>query len=207
LGDRVAVIGQGVVGNLCAQLFGLAGADVIGIDRSPRRIALAQAMGIAHTVLATDDDQVRRDVRSLTGGLGVQTAVEAVGNPALVLAAAGYTRRLGQIILLGSPRGALTADLTDLLNRVHLWEHGCLTLKGAHEWRFPVRDRSAEDPTAKHSLEDNTRLAFGLLAAGRLRATELRTHLAGPEAAQEVYTGVCDRQEDYLGVVFDWGGA
>ena len=204
LGDGVAVIGQGVVGNLCAQLFQLAGAEVVGIDRSPRRLAVARATGIRHTVLASDDDQVRRDVLSLTGGLGVRTAVEAVGNPALVLPATEYTCKLGEVILLGSPRGAHETDATVLLNRVHLWEHGCVTLKGAHEWRFPVRDRSREDPGAKHSLEDNTRLAFRLLADGRLHAAELRTHLVAPESAQAVYTGVCDRQEEYLGVVYDW---
>lgn len=204
LGDSVAVIGLGLVGNLCAQLFALAGADVIGIDRSPHRLALAAAVGIADGILADNERQVREAVLARTAGQGVHTAVEAVGNPALVLAATSYTRKLGQVILLGSPRGALSSDLTPLLNRVHLWEHGCVTLKGAHEWRFPLLDRSRQDPSAKHSLEANTRLALRLLANGRLRASELRSHVAAPASAQAVYEGVCDHQEEYLGVVFDW---
>lgn len=204
LGDAVAVIGQGVVGNLCAQLFQLAGAEVIGIDRSARRVALAQSVGIAHTVQAMDDEQVRHDVLALTGALGTHVTVEAVGNPALVLPATKFTRKLGEVILLGSPRGEHIADVTAVLNRVHLWENGCLTLKGAHEWRFPIRDRSREDPTAKHSLEHNTKLAFRLLADGRLRVGGLLTHVVAPSEAQSVYTGVCDRQDEYFGVLFDW---
>lgn len=205
LGDWVAVIGQGVVGNLCAQLFQNAGAEVVGIDRAARRLELARAAGIRHTVLAVDDDQVRQEVLALTGGLGAQVSVEAVGSPALVAGALRLTRRLGEVVLLGSPRGEHRTDITPLLNQVHLWENGCVTLRGAHEWRFPVRDRSREDPVSKHSLEDNTRLAFRLLADGRLRVQGLLTHLAPPSAVQDVYTGVCDRQEEYLGVAFDWG--
>lgn len=204
LGDAVAVIGQGVVGNLCAQLFQLAGAEVIGIDRSPRRVELARRVGIAHTVQALDDEQVGREVLALTGGLGTHVTVEAVGNPALVLPATRFTRKLGEVILLGSPRGEHTTDVTAVLNRVHLWDNGCLTLKGAHEWRFPIRDRSREDPNAKHSLEHNTKLAFHLLADERLRVSGLLTHVVAPSEAQSVYTGVCDQQDEYFGVLFDW---
>src|SRR5581483_2551918 len=43
LGDRVAVIGLGLVGNLTAQLLREAGADVIAVDRVRRRLELARA--------------------------------------------------------------------------------------------------------------------------------------------------------------------
>lgn len=204
LGDAVAVIGLGVVGNLCAQLFQNAGAEVIGIDRSARRVQLGSGVGLRHTVQAMDDAQVRKDVLALTEGLGTRVTVEAVGHPALAVSATGFTRKLGEVILLGSPRGEHITDVTAMLNKVHLWDNGCLTLKGAHEWRFPVRDRGREDPNAKHSLEDNTKLGFRMLADGRLRVSELLTHIAAPSEAQSVYTGVCSRQDEYLGVLFDW---
>ncbi len=50
LGDFVAVIGLGLVGNLSAQLFGLAGCEVIGIDPSARRREQALACGVPHVI-------------------------------------------------------------------------------------------------------------------------------------------------------------
>jgi hypothetical protein len=93
-----------------------------------------------------------------------------------------------------------------VLNYVHLWGNGCLTFKGAHEWRFPVRPSAARasDPVAKHSLERNSRIVLGLMQQERLKYRPLRTHLLSPERAQEAYSGLRDQKDEYLGVVFDW---
>ncbi len=45
LGERVAVIGLGLLGLLAAGIARAAGCHVLGIDIDPRRVSLAQAMG------------------------------------------------------------------------------------------------------------------------------------------------------------------
>ena len=50
LGDYVAVTGLGLVGNFAAQLAGLQGARVIGLDLSQRRVELARACGLQHAL-------------------------------------------------------------------------------------------------------------------------------------------------------------
>jgi threonine dehydrogenase-like Zn-dependent dehydrogenase len=206
LGDWAAVIGQGLVGNMCAQLLQLAGVETIGIDLAQRRLELARQCGIRHLVDASvGEEAVREAVLALTEGRGVEATVEAVGNPRTIHLAARITGRLGEIILLGSPRGTYETDLTQVLNYVHLWGNGCLTLKGAHEWRYPVRAvRHGREPAPKHSIERNTLIAFRLMASGRLAYHPLRTHLLSPEQAAEAYTGLRDRKDEYVGVVFDW---
>jgi len=91
-------------------------------------------------------------------------------------------------------------------NYVHLWGNGCLTFKGAHEWRYPVRAGALRegDPIPKHSLERSTRIAFDLMHSGRLIYRPLRTHLLTPDRAQEAYAGLRDKKDEYVGVVFDW---
>ena len=206
LGDRVVVLGQGMVGNLCAQLFDASGADVLGVDVSPRRLDLARLCGVRHVALAGDEQATREAVMAFTEGGGAETVVEAVGHPALALSATGLAHKLGEVILLGSPRGTLTGDLTALLNRVHLWDQGCITLKGAHEWRLPARASPGGQPFQKHSLERNTRIAFRLIAQGRLRVAPLLTHLLPPSEAEQAYRGLRDERDAYVGVVFDWTG-
>lgn len=207
LGDWAAVIGQGMVGNLCAQLLQLAGAEAIGIDLSPRRLALAQECGVRHVILSDGGDEaVKARVMELTDGRGVEATVEAVGNPRTIHLAAQITGKLGEVIFLGSPRGALESDVTQVLNYVHLWGNGCLTFKGAHEWRYPVRSGALRqgDPVPKHSLERNTLIALNLMIHGRLSYRQMRTHLLPPEQAQVAFVGLRDHKDDYLGVVFDW---
>lgn len=50
----------------------------------------------------------------------------------------------------------------------------------------------------------NVRTVFDLMRGRRLHCRPLRTHLISPERAQEAYTGLRDRKDECLGVVFDW---
>ncbi len=80
-GERAVVFGQGVVGLLATQLLKRAGASlVVAVDPLPLRRDLAGALG-ADVVLAPEDD-VPGELRRLTGGVGVDLAFEASGNPA-----------------------------------------------------------------------------------------------------------------------------
>ena len=199
LGDTVAVTGLGLVGNFAAQLFGLAGCEVIGIDPSPRRRALARECGVAHAIDAADSAQA---VADLTGGRMCACVVEASGAPAVAESAVKLAGKLGEMILVGSPRGEHQTNLTPFLNAVHLWGN-CVTLKGAHEWRYPV----APDPQgqAKHSIGRNVEILLRLIADGRLKVQPLLTHVVSPyAAAAEAYAGLREKKDEYLGVVFDW---
>ena len=55
-GGRVAVIGLGLVGQLAARLLWAYGCDVVGVDRDPKMLELAQRAGIP--AAARDDDQL-----------------------------------------------------------------------------------------------------------------------------------------------------
>jgi threonine dehydrogenase-like Zn-dependent dehydrogenase len=200
LGDYVAVIGLGLVGNLAAQLFALNGCEVIGIDLSAARRAQATACGIPH-VLAPDET-LRERVEALTGGRMCGTVVEATGLAAVVT---GTAPLLGgpqsEIILLGSPRAAHEADFTPFLSQVHLGRP-MSQVKGALEWLFP----EAEDRRgfSKHSIERNVRQILRLLDRGLLKVRPLLTHVTSPADCQAVYDGLAHQKDAYTGVVFDW---
>ena len=67
LGDRVAVIGLGVVGQLIAQLVRLQGGVVIAIDLKPDRVELARTLG-ADCAL-TSGSSLRESVLTFTNGV------------------------------------------------------------------------------------------------------------------------------------------
>ena len=134
--------GLGTVGNFAAQLAGLQGGTVIGLDLSRGRAERARACGIPHALVGDGASAADR-VREITGGEGLSTLIEATGIPSALPPALPLVGRYGEAILLGTPRGVHEADLTSsILDYIHLHGHGSITFKGAHEWRYPV----ARDP-------------------------------------------------------------
>lgn len=211
LGDTVAVIGLGLVGNLAAQLFQLAGCRVIGIDRIPKRLDIARACGVERLINAAVADPVQT-VKEWTDGAGCEVVVDATGNPQAALLAPQLAAKYGEVILLGSYFGRrLETNITELLERIHLSGYGCITFKGAHEWRYPVKEvrddllpieRNAH--LYKHSVERNAKITLRLIAEGRLKVEPLLTHRLPPEQCADAYAGLRDRADEFLGVVFDW---
>ncbi|HEX7751686.1 MAG TPA: NAD(P)-dependent alcohol dehydrogenase [Novosphingobium sp.] len=101
IGDVVAVFAQGPIG-LCATAGArLMGASaVIGVEAVPARAALAGRMGADHVVDFTKTDPVSEILR-LTGGRGVDVAIEALGRQETFEAALRVLRPGGTLSSLG----------------------------------------------------------------------------------------------------------
>lgn len=99
--DAVLVTGLGPVGLATAMLCQAMGASqIIGIDVVPERLELATRLGLCNEVLLAGPNNVEQ-VRSLTGGAGVERAVDCSANPEARATAIRATRKWGKIVLLG----------------------------------------------------------------------------------------------------------
>lgn len=79
IGDTVAVFAQGPVGLMATAGARLMGASmVIGVDSIPSRLEMAMRMGASHVINFKEQDAVA-EIRRLTGGWGVDVAIEALG--------------------------------------------------------------------------------------------------------------------------------
>lgn len=197
LGDRVLVLGLGMVGNLAAQLFQLAGATVMATDLIPFRLERAKACGIANVVNRAEVD-VEEAVMEWTKGRGADVVVESVGLSELILQAIGLTRRLGQVILLGTPRQKATVNPTPAFWKAHMKG---VTIVGALRCLFyPLH----ESPHHRHSVREDLEQVLAWLAEGRLVVGPLHTHTFSPERCQEAYQAILYDKAHCLGVVLDW---
>ncbi|MHB1711567.1 MAG: Zn-dependent alcohol dehydrogenase [Acidimicrobiales bacterium] len=101
-GESIAIVGCGGVGLAAVQGARLAGAAaIIAVDRVAAKLEMAVANGATHTVDASAADPVAA-VRDLTGGRGVDHAVEAVGLSTTISQAYGMTRRGGGVTIVGA---------------------------------------------------------------------------------------------------------
>jgi S-(hydroxymethyl)mycothiol dehydrogenase len=110
-GETVAVFGCGGVGDAAIAGATMAGASkVIAVDIDPRKLEMARGFGATDTVDATAGDPVEA-IRDLTGGFGVDVAIEAVGRPE-TYEQAFYARDLaGRVVLVGVPHPSMRIDL------------------------------------------------------------------------------------------------
>jgi threonine dehydrogenase-like Zn-dependent dehydrogenase len=197
-GDRVIILGLGVVGNLAAQMFQLAGASVLGLDVNPHRLEVARACGIENVFNSSLRDPVGA-VREWSGdGKGAEVVVEAVGRSELIAQAVQMTRRHGETILLGSPRARVQLDVTPMLLRIHL--EG-IQMIGGLEWTYPLSDKTGN---SRVTIEGNYKQILDWIIAGKLVVDPLISHVYLPKNCQEAYSGLAQRNAEQIAVLFDW---
>jgi 2-desacetyl-2-hydroxyethyl bacteriochlorophyllide A dehydrogenase len=189
-GDRVAVVGQGLIGQLAVRLARLAGADpIIAVAWSRRRAEVALGPAAADEFVSVSDDPVA--VRRLDADI----TIEAVGSARAIVLAMEATRTGGTVVLLGSSR-----DLGRDLDWWKLAQERQLTLVGAHIGALPSRDASV----GRWTYEQEGRLFLELLAARRLNAADLVTWRASPVECNQVYEVLAAGGREHVGIVFDW---
>lgn len=135
-GQSVLVIGCGGVGLAAIQGARLAGAaPIVAADRVAAQLPAALDNGATDTVDASAAD-LATAVRALTGGEGVDHAIEVVGKPATIRAAYDAARRGGTVTVVG----AAGIDETVSLPALSLMADG-KTLRGSvYGGSDPARD-------------------------------------------------------------------
>ncbi len=176
-GERAAVIGLGMVGNLAAQLCQAAGAwSVVGVDPADHRRAVATACGLdARPSLADVAD-------------ACPYVIEAVGLGATVRDAIRATAPGGRTIILSSPREKVEIDpYFDI-------HHPSKQVIGTHE---SARDRSQRRQYDAYLLD--------ILSTGRLAVDPFVTHrLPFGTELQCAYEGLRDDPNTWMGVVIEY---
>ncbi len=104
-GDTVAVWGCGPVGQFAiASAFMLGAARVIAIDRFPERLAMAQGMGAITVDYSDEDVSVLTALKDLTGGIGPDGCIDAVGLEAHSADLQGFYDKVKTALMLETDR-------------------------------------------------------------------------------------------------------
>ena len=110
-GDSVAVFGCGGVGDAAIAGARLAGAHtIVAVDLDDRKLEMAKEFGATHTVNSSNEDPVEA-IRAVTGGNGVDVAIDAVGLPITYQQAFNARDLAGTVVLVGVPNPEVTLEL------------------------------------------------------------------------------------------------
>jgi L-iditol 2-dehydrogenase len=116
-GQTMSIIGLGPIGLMFVKLAKLAGCRVIAVGRRRTQLDRAAALGADELIVGTDDSNPVKTVRDLTGGRGVDIAIEAVGKPETWEWAVNMVRRGGTVNFFGGcPNDSKISIDTSLLH-------------------------------------------------------------------------------------------
>jgi polar amino acid transport system substrate-binding protein len=206
LGEFVAVVGLGIVGQLTARLYQLAGNYVIGWDTIPFRVRLAEGWGIDTAVLVGTDDEIEA-TGAFTGGRGLDGAVLAFGgdgNQAVralgrCMKVAPDGHPMGTIVVVGNPNFEYRSHEAGMTN-IDI-RRASRVGPGYHDDAW---ERGADYPPVfmRWTTRTNLELTVRLIAERKLQVSALTTHTIPMDRVEQDTPALLDDPDQVLGVVF-----
>ncbi len=190
LGERIAVLGLGLIGQITAQLLRAAGCDVIGLDLDPARVDRARALGMEHG--ASDPDALKALVRDVTGGRGADRTLitAATKSSAVVNLAMEVTRAKGTVVIVGDvglkiEREVFYRKEIDVLMST---SYG----PGRYDASYEVEGHDYPFAYVRWTLNRNMQAYLDLLARGRLDIQPLIDRVISVDEAPGAYRALAE---------------
>lgn len=204
LGERVLVMGQGLVGLLATSLLRAAGARVMGVDFVSGRLQTALAMG-AERVVNPGQSKLEEAVSDWTEGQGVDAVLLCVGGKGRDAAdtAIAALRDRGVMVIVGIYDAELswkTAYMKDIQVR-YSRSYGPGRYDPQYEWGgqdYPIGH-------VRWTENRNFEACLHLMKSGALDLAPVTTRRAAFEDAVSVYNDLMQPGNADIGVVLEYG--
>lgn len=204
LGERVAVIGLGLIGQIAMQLVRAQGCRVLGVDVDRSKLELARELGC--DAVATPDEAASQ-IAALTEGRGADAVIicaASSGNEPVELAGE-LCRDRGRVVAVGAVgmnlprRPYYDKEIVFLQSRSY----------GPGRYDPQYEDRGIDYPVGyvRWTEQRNMEAFLEALASGQVNVKRLITHRFPVERAEDAYRLITgETGEPFLGVVLTYPG-
>jgi len=189
-GEKVLVIGQGLIGAFSAKFFTLMGAEVAVADVVAERLERAKRNGAAQC-LNPDSPNFETEAAKFAPG-GFDIIVEATGRASSVASALHLIRPCGLADPADTPRLILQGSYFEPVP----WQYKCKYQGLRLEVMYPI-DRTKED---RQDVID-------WISSGRLKASGFVDAIIPSCEAPKAYAKLQEEPDKYFSVVFSWNRA
>ncbi|MCH7479771.1 MAG: bi-domain-containing oxidoreductase [Chloroflexi bacterium] len=201
IGERVAVVGLGLLGLLTAEIAKAAGCQVFGVDLDPRRVELAKELGV-RAVLREGAEESAQSFSQGVGFDAVLICADAPSNDPINFAGA-VARDRARIVAVGAvdlelPRAVyFQKELTFMVSR----SYG----PGRYDAGYEEGGRDYPIGYVRWTEGRNLEAVVAMLADGSLDVPPLISHRIPIEAAADAYELITGkREEPYLGIILTY---
>jgi threonine dehydrogenase-like Zn-dependent dehydrogenase len=201
VGDRVAVIGLGLLGLLAAQIASSAGCSVLGIDLDPKRIALASSIGL-QAVSRTNAVSSSEAFTANRGFDVILICADTSSNDPVELAAV-IARDRARVVATGAvglniPRKIYYEKELSLVNSR---SYG----PGRYDSAYEEQGRDYPLGYVRWTEGRNIESVVELMAAGKLKVKPLISHRFQIEEAAQAYEVITGKKKQpFLGVLLTY---
>ena len=200
-GDTVAVWGCGPVGLFAIQSAFVLGAHrVIAIDHYPRRLELAKSMGAE--VLHFEEVDVREALNEMTGGIGPDACIDAVGMESHGLSIDNIVDTVKAHTFLGTDRPHALRQLILACRK-----GGRVSIPGVYGGmadKFPIgalMEKGLSVKSGQTHVQRYGKQLLEMIGEGKLDTTFMISHRSSLEEGPEMYKHWHDEQNEYTKIV------
>lgn len=203
LGERVLVLGQGLIGLLVTALLRANGVRVMAVDLAHARASYARAMG-AERVVILGEQELADEVRAWTDGFGVDAVVlcTATESNAPIEQSATALRDRGRIVIVGNTRADLAwkTFFEKELDVRYSRSYGPGRYDASYEWG------GADYPIGyvRWTEQRNFDAGLQLMSTRQLDVGAITTRRARFENALDVYRDLLSTSAEDVGVVLEY---
>jgi threonine dehydrogenase-like Zn-dependent dehydrogenase len=204
-GDTVAVWGAGPVGQFAiASAFMLGAARVIAIDRIPERLALARSVDAITVDYSEDDISVQTALKDLTGGVGPDACIDAVGLEAHMGDMQGFYDTVKVALMLETDRAGVLRQAIQAVRK-----GGTLSIPGVYGGlldKVPFGAAFGKGITMKMgqtNMHNYMKPLLERIEKGQIDPSYIISHRITLDEAPELYKVWRDKEDKVTKIVID----
>jgi len=202
LGERVVVLGLGLIGLLTVQMLIANGCQVLGVDFNTDRLGLAAQFGAQTVNLSEGGDPVAAGL-AFSGGQGVDAVIIAASTKSSdpVHQAAQMCRQRGRIVLVGVT--GLELSRADFYEKELSFQVSCSYGPGRYDDNYEQKGQDYPYGLVRWTEQRNFEAVLDLLATKQLNVEPLITHRVPQAEATRAYQLLTDDVQA-LGIVLTY---
>jgi predicted dehydrogenase len=203
IGERICVIGLGLIGLITVQLLRANGCKVLGVDPDPGKCALARRFG-ADAVDTQAGEDVLKVAERFSSGQGIDAVLiaAATDSNAPVEQAARMCRQRGRIVLIGVT--GLELNRADFYKKELSFQVSCSYGLGRYDEAYEGRGIDYPFGLVRWTEQRNFQAVLQLMESSQLDVRPLISHRFSFAAAAAAYDLLADRSQASLGIVLDY---
>ncbi len=204
-GDTVAVWGCGPVGQFAiASALMLGAARVIAIDRLPERLEMARSIGAVTVDFGEEDVSVLTALKDLTGGIGPDACIDAVGLESHSRELQGFYDRVKTALMLETDRPSVLRQAIQAVRK-----GGTVSIPGVYGGlldKVPFGAAFGKGITMKMgqtNMHNYMKPLLDRIESGQIDPSYIISHRITLEEAPRLYEVWRDKKESVTKIVID----
>ena len=189
LGETVAVIGLGLIGQLTAKLLQANGCEVVAFDFDQSKIDIAVSKGIKAFKVSAENDSVKI-AQEITQNVGVDAVIITASNASneIISQAARMSRKRGRIVLVGVI--GLNIQRADFYEKELTFQVSCSYGAGRYDENYEQNGQDYPIGFVRWTAKRNFEAVLKMMASNRLNVKPLITEVIDFQDYNKIYGNI-----------------